>query len=63
LCEIEMQYLASTPEGITTVTEHHTMRLSDPSEFAAAYSAAGLDFARLPHMLHPGRSIYAGVKG
>ena len=29
------------------------MRLSDPGEFADAYSAAALDFARLPHMLHP----------
>ena len=61
-CEIEMRYVAATPEGITTVDEQHTMRMSDPEEFADAYSAAGLDFARLPHMLHPGRSVYVGVK-
>jgi SAM-dependent methyltransferase len=60
-CEIEMQYVAATPEGVTLVDEQHTMRLSDPGEFADAYRAAGLDFARLPHMLHPGRSVYVGV--
>jgi SAM-dependent methyltransferase len=62
LCEIVMRYVAATAEAITTVDEQHTMRLSDPREFADAYSAAGLDFARLPHMLHPGRSVYVGVK-
>ncbi len=62
LCEIVMRYIAATPQGIVTVDEQHTIRLSDPSEFAEAYSAAGLDFTRLPHMLHPGRSIYVGVK-
>jgi dTDP-3-amino-3,6-dideoxy-alpha-D-glucopyranose N,N-dimethyltransferase len=62
LCEIEMRYIAATPEGITAVHEQHRMRLSDPEELADAYMAAGLDYARLPHMLHPGRSVYAGVK-
>jgi dTDP-3-amino-3,4,6-trideoxy-alpha-D-glucopyranose N,N-dimethyltransferase len=61
-CDIEMRYVAATPERIITVDEQHTMRLSDPEEFADAHSAAGLDFARLPHMLHPGRSVYAGAK-
>lgn len=61
-CEIEMRYSAATSDAITTVNEYHAMRLSDPDEFADAYSAAGVSFARLPHMLHPGRSVYAGVK-
>lgn len=61
-CEIEMRYTAATSEAITTVDERHTMRISDPDEFADAYAAAGLSFARLPHMLHTGRSVYAGVK-
>ncbi|HUF33495.1 MAG TPA: class I SAM-dependent methyltransferase [Acidimicrobiales bacterium] len=61
-CEIEMRYAAATPEGISTVDEQHTMRISDPNEFAEAFAAAGLSFERLPHMLHGGRSVYAGVK-
>ncbi len=61
-CEIEMRYVAATPDGMTTVEEQHTMRLSDPSEFSDAFSAAGLSFERLPHMLHAGRSVYVGVK-
>jgi SAM-dependent methyltransferase len=62
ICEIEMRYTVVTPAAITSLDEQHRMRLSDPSEFADAYLAAGLDFGRLPHMLHPGRSVYAGVK-
>ncbi|MFA7477769.1 MAG: class I SAM-dependent methyltransferase [Acidimicrobiia bacterium] len=61
-CAIEMQYVAATPQGITTVEERHTMRLSDPDEFARSFAAAGLDFERMPHMLHPGRSVYVGTK-
>lgn len=61
-CAIEMQYVAATPHGITTVEERHTMRLSDPDEFRDSFAAGGLDFDRLPHMLHPGRSVYVGMK-
>ena len=60
ITEIEMRYVVATADGVKTLDEQHRMRLSDPGEFADA--AAGLDFGRLPHMLHPGRSIYVGVK-
>jgi SAM-dependent methyltransferase len=62
ITEVEMRYVVVTSDGITTLDGQHRMRLSDPGEFADAYAAAGLDFGRLPHMLHPGRSIYVGVK-
>lgn len=60
LTEIDMRYTAASADGISTVDEHHVMRLSDPAEFEAAYAAAGLTFERLPNMLHPGRAVYAG---
>jgi len=60
--ELWMRYVFAAEDGLTTVDEHHVMRLSDPAEMAAAFAAAGLgSFERLPHMLHPGRSVYVGV--
>jgi SAM-dependent methyltransferase len=59
--EIFMRYTAATDDDITTIDEHHTMRLSVPSEFETAYLSAGLSFERLPHMLHPGRAVYVGI--
>jgi SAM-dependent methyltransferase len=61
LTEIFMRYTAASADDITTVDEHHTMRLAEPSEFEAAYAAAVLSFERLPDVLHPGRSVYVGV--
>jgi SAM-dependent methyltransferase len=61
LTEIWMRYCVAKPDGITTIDESHTMRLSEPAEFADAYSQAGLTFERLPHAVHPGRSLYVGV--
>jgi SAM-dependent methyltransferase len=61
-CEIVMEYVAVTADETIRVEEHHAMRLSDPEEFATAFSAAGLTAERLPHMLHPGRSVYVGRK-
>jgi SAM-dependent methyltransferase len=68
-CRIAMRYVAvaataataTGTDGFTTVEEDHTMRLSVPTEFEAAYRDAGLTFERLPHMLHPGRAVYAGM--
>jgi SAM-dependent methyltransferase len=62
LCHIAMRYVAATPGELVTVDEQHVMRLSEPAEFASAYEAAGLSFERLPHMLHPGRAVYAGIR-
>ena len=62
LCQISMRYVAATPSELVTVDEQHLMRLSDPVEFKNAYEAAGLTFERLPHMLHAGRSVYAGIR-
>jgi SAM-dependent methyltransferase len=62
ICTIEMRYVAATPEHLVSVDEQHIMRLSDPAEFAGAYEAAGLTFERLPHMLHPGRSVFVGAR-
>jgi SAM-dependent methyltransferase len=62
LCEVEMRYVAATNEALETVDERHVLRLSDPDEFAGAFEAADLTFERLPHMLHPGRSVYLGVR-
>jgi hypothetical protein len=56
-----MRYTAASADDITTVDEHHTMRLSDPVEFARAFEAAGLAVGQLPDLLHPGRSVYVGV--
>ena len=61
-CELEMQYVVAKPDALNMISEHHTMRLSDPAEFAEAFESAGVSFDRLPHMFHPGRSVYAGVK-
>ena len=61
LTQTIMRYTAATADDITTVDEHHTMRLSDPIEFESAFRAAGLTCERLPHLLHPGRSVYVGV--
>jgi len=60
--ELFMRYSAASADDITTIDEHHIMRLSDPREFESAYRAAGLTFERLPHMLHPGRAVYVGVR-
>jgi SAM-dependent methyltransferase len=62
LSYLDMHYVATTLDGLTSVDEHHVMRLSDPSEFATAFALADLSFERLPHMLHPGRSVYVGIK-
>ncbi|MEY2458224.1 MAG: dTDP-3-amino-3,4,6-trideoxy-alpha-D-glucopyranose N,N-dimethyltransferase [Acidimicrobiaceae bacterium] len=61
LTQIFMRYTAATVEDITTVDEHHTMRLSDPIEFERAFRSAGLTCERLPHLLHPGRSVFVGL--
>ena len=61
LCQISMRYVIATHDSIVNVDEQHTMRLSEPNEFVAAFDAAGLSFERLPHMLHPGRSLYVGT--
>jgi SAM-dependent methyltransferase len=58
---VEMRYVGASPEVLTTIDENHRMRLSHPEEFARAYEREGLSFERLPHMLHPGRSVYAGI--
>jgi hypothetical protein len=57
-----MRYVAGTPDELITVDGQHYMRLWEPVAFASAYEAAGLSFERLPHMLHPGRSVYAGIR-
>lgn len=62
LCEIAMRYVAATRDELFTVDEQHSMRLSEPVEFMSGYEAAGLSFERLPHMLHAGRSVYAGIR-
>jgi hypothetical protein len=59
--KIVMRYVSATADGVTSVDEHHTMRLSEPAEFEAAYQAAGLSFERLPDVLRPGRAAYVGV--
>jgi SAM-dependent methyltransferase len=61
ITDIFMRYTAATLDEITTVDEHHTMRLSDPAEFEAHFAAAGLSFERLPTLLRSGRAVYAGV--
>ncbi len=55
------RYIVATHEGITSIDEHHDMRLSDPEEFAVAYQQAGLTFERLPSLLRPGRGVYIGM--
>ncbi len=55
------RYTVATHEGITSVDEHHVMRLSDPEEFAVAYRQAGLTFERLPNLLRPGRGVCIGT--
>jgi dTDP-3-amino-3,4,6-trideoxy-alpha-D-glucopyranose N,N-dimethyltransferase len=55
------RYTVATHEGITSVDEHHVLRLSDPQEFATAYQQAGLTFERLPNFLRPGRGLYIGM--
>jgi SAM-dependent methyltransferase len=55
------RYIVATHEGITSIDEHHIMRLSDPEEFSAAYQQAGLTFERLPNLLRPGRGVYIGM--
>jgi SAM-dependent methyltransferase len=55
------RYVVATLEGITSVDEHHVLRLSDPEEFATAYQQAGLTFERLPSFLRPGRGLYIGT--
>jgi SAM-dependent methyltransferase len=62
LTYLDMHYAATTLEGLTSIDEHHVMRLSDPTEFATAFALADLSFERLPHMLRPGRSVYVGTK-
>lgn len=59
---LHMRYVAATAEGMSTVDEHHRLRLADPVEHQAAFLAAGLTFERLPHMLHPGRAVCVGVR-
>lgn len=56
-CGTSLQHHKGSPRCMSS-----TMRLPGPAEFADAYLAAGLDFARLPHMLHPGRPVYVGAK-
>lgn len=60
-CEIEMRYTIATPTELTTIDEQHRMRLSIPEEFEDAFTSAGVTIERLPHMLHAGRSVFAGV--
>jgi SAM-dependent methyltransferase len=61
LCHVSMRYTAASAEGVSTVDEEHVVRLSDPTEFEDAYRSAGLNFERLPHLLHAGRSVYIGT--
>ncbi|MEY2451112.1 MAG: dTDP-3-amino-3,4,6-trideoxy-alpha-D-glucopyranose N,N-dimethyltransferase [Acidimicrobiaceae bacterium] len=61
ITEIFMRYTAASADDIITIDEHHTMRLSDPIEFARAFEAAGLACGRLPDLLHPGRSVFVGT--
>jgi SAM-dependent methyltransferase len=61
ITDIVMRYTAATLDDITTIDEHHTMRLSDPAEFEGHYAAAGLSFERLPTLLRPGRAVYVGL--
>lgn len=56
-----MRYTAAMTDDIITIDEEHILRMSEPSEFEATFGDAGLSFERLPHMLHPGRSVYVGV--
>lgn len=62
LTEIHMRYVVATVDEVTTIDEHHVMRLSDPEEMAAACRAVGVDVERLPDLLRPGRAVYVGVK-
>lgn len=62
LCEVEMRYVAATDQSFETVDERHVLRLSDPDEVAGAFIVADVTFERLPHLLHPGRSVYVGVR-
>jgi dTDP-3-amino-3,4,6-trideoxy-alpha-D-glucopyranose N,N-dimethyltransferase len=55
------RYTVATLDGISTIDEHHVLRLSDPEEFESAYQEAGLTFERLPSFIRPGRSVYVGV--
>ena len=55
------RYTVATLQGITSIDEHHVLRLSDPEEFATAYQQAGLVFERLPSLLRPGRGGYIGL--
>jgi len=55
------RYTVATLDGISTIDEHHVLRLSDPEEFESAYREAGLTFERLPSFIRPGRGVYVGV--
>ena len=57
---LDMHYVATTITGVTSVDEHHVLRLSVPSEFVTAFEMANLSFERIPHMLRAGRSVYVG---
>jgi ubiquinone/menaquinone biosynthesis C-methylase UbiE len=59
--EFSARYTAASSQGFTTIDEHHVMRLSEPTEFEAAYEHAGLSFERLPGLLRPGRAVYVGL--
>lgn len=58
--ELFFRYDVASADDIHSIDEHHVLRLSDPAEFQRAYTSAGLTFERLPHMLRPGRAVYAG---
>ena len=63
IASIHMRYVVATAAGeMTSIDEHHRLRLADPAELETAFTAAGLTFERLPHMLHPGRPVCVGVR-
>jgi SAM-dependent methyltransferase len=60
--DLFMRYVVASSDDIVTIDECHTMRLTVPEEMESAFGAAGLRVERLPHMLHPGRSVYVGSR-
>jgi SAM-dependent methyltransferase len=64
VASLHVRHVVARPgeRELTTIDEHHRLRLTDPSEVEAAFAAAGLTFERLPHLLHDGRSVYVGVR-
>jgi dTDP-3-amino-3,6-dideoxy-alpha-D-glucopyranose N,N-dimethyltransferase len=57
---IHMHYLLATVDGVEHVEELHRMGLFTPSEYRAAFEAAGLRYERLDGL--SGRGVHVGVR-